>query len=466
MASLLGQTTKLAPDYAPAWLQLADLHFKNGKLTEAEHAYRMRLELLPDDPYARLGLTRIAIQNGRNDEARKRVEELATENPGFPPGHNLYADILAAAGDDIRAARQRLLARAAGRFRQAEDPWLDELVDWCFDYETLCLRGSVDALSQHGDRGKSLFERAIQLRPDDLPAYEYLGNLYLDSGDPGMARDTYERGLSMAPGVKPSARFRASLSRSYRLLHQPSEAARIAREGLTQIGEEAELHEALAAALGELGELDAAADAMRDAVACNPGDPELHYKLAVALLADQRIDEAVEALHRSYELDPSFPSTLALLAKIEIDSGRWRKAVQYLEALYESNPDLPEARQKMAYCHLRAGVEAQDAGDLDAAEQHYRAGLAIDRDNAELPARLGALYLIQRRFADAIEPLEMFHHLQRDNPQSALFLGQAYAAVGRRDDARRILTEGVQVAEKAGNDVTARHCRDILERLP
>jgi HemY protein len=250
------------------------------------------------------------------------------------------------------------------------------------------------------------------------------------------------------------------------MLHQPLEAARIAREGLTQIGDESGLFDALSEALSELGERDAAVEAMRDAVTCNPGDPELHYKLAVVLLDVHRIDEAVEALHRSHKLDPALPSALALLAQIEIDSGRWGEAVRYLEALFESNPGLPEARQKMAYCYLRAGAEAQDGQDLDAAERHYLAGLVIDRENFELPARLGALYLIQRRFADAIEPLETFHRLQPNNPQSALFLGQAYAAVGRHDDARRTLIAGAQNAENAGNDVTARHCREILARLP
>ncbi|HTP84855.1 MAG TPA: tetratricopeptide repeat protein, partial [Alphaproteobacteria bacterium] len=75
------------------------------------------------------------------------------------------------------------------------------------------------------------------------------------------------------------------------------------------------------------------------------------------------------------------------------------------------------------------------------------------------------LYLIEGRFTDAVAPLEAYHRLQPDDPQTALFLGQAYAATGRREQARQILAEGVRLAERAGNTTTARHCREILDQL-
>ena len=97
--------------------------------------------------------------------------------------------MLTAAGDAERAAQERLLGVDSGRFREAEDPWLDELIAWCFDYGQLCVRGTVDSLTNHGDRGKSLFERAIEIRPAALTAYELLGNSYLDLNEPARARE-------------------------------------------------------------------------------------------------------------------------------------------------------------------------------------------------------------------------------------------------------------------------------------
>ncbi len=465
-AGLLARTTELEPTYAPAWLHLADAEFKRGRLADASRAYQERLALLPGDPYARLGLARIALQQGRRDDAREQLQQLVHDVPGFPPGHNLYAESLAADGDPKGAARERRLGVEAGRFRKADDPWLDQLIAWSYDYEQWCLRGTVDLRTGYGDRGESSFERAIQLRPDRLPAYELLGNLYLDLNEAAKARDTCERALRRTTGAKPTAKIYANLSRACLMLKQPTEAVRVAREGLVRVGEDFELCDALGTALSEVGEPEAAVKALRTAVACNPGDANANYKLAVALLAVRRLDDAVEALHQSLAANPTFPSTLALLAQIEIDSGRWQSAAQYLEPLFASNPELPEARQKMIYFHLRAGLEAEKNGEVAAAERHYRAGLAIEPNHAELQRRLGVLCLVQRRFADAVAPLETFRHLQPDDAQSALFLGQAYAAVGRREEARQVLTEGAQLAEGAGDAATARHCREVLQQLP
>jgi HemY protein len=466
MAEWLTRTVRLDPTYAPAWLHLADLEFKRGRLADAERAYQARLALLRGDPHACLGIARVALQQGRRDEAREQIERLVKEAPEFPPGHNLYAEILATDGDALRAKKERWLGRETGRFREAADPWLDELVAWCFDYEQLCIFGTVDFQTKHGDRGKSSFERAIQLRPDGFTAYSLLGTLYLDGKDPATAREIYEQGLRNANGAKPPALYYVNLSRAFRELKQPADAVRVAREGIAQVGEQFELYDALGTALGDLGEREAAVEALRTAVARNAKDANANYNLAVALLAVHRLDEAVEALRRSLALHPTFPSTLALLAQIEIDSGRWQDAAQYLQPLYESHPEMPQASQMMVYWHLRAGSAAENNRDFAAAEQHYRDGLAIERNHAELQSRLGTLCLIQGRFADAVAPLEELRRLQPGNAQGALFLGQAYAAVGRRDEARQILLEGVQVAERAGNTTTAQHCREILEHLP
>jgi predicted Zn-dependent protease len=110
-------------------------------------------------------------------------------------------------------------------------------------------------------------------------------------------------------------------------------------------------------------------------------------------------------------------------------------------------------------------MAAEKQKDQVAAESHYRDGVSIDRNQPELQVRLGTLFLLQGRFADAVGPLEEYHRLQPENPQSSLYLGQAYAAVGRRDDARRVLTAGAAIADRQGNAQTANFCREILRQL-
>jgi predicted Zn-dependent protease len=142
------------------------------------------------------------------------------------------------------------------------------------------------------------------------------------------------------------------------------------------------------------------------------------------------------------------------------------EAYDFLKPLYDSNPGQPMARQLLARYHLRLGNAAAEAQKANVAEEHYRKGLTIEPDLPELNASFGVFLLLQRRLNDALEPIESYHRLRPEDPQASLFLGQLYAQLGRIADARRILTEGRKLAERAGNTATANHCREILEHLP
>jgi len=463
MAHWLTKSTELAPDYAPAWLRLGDLSFKTGQLDLAARAYRTRLALLPGDPYANLGLARIALQRGDRAEARTTLQRLVEAAPEFSSAHNLYAELLSADGDATGAARERARGSEAGRFREADDPWIEELMTWCFSYETLCRRGTVDVLTKHPAHALALFKRAIDLEPRQAAAYELLGNLYVDLGKLDTAREIYTEGLARAGRDAAATKLFVGLSRVWLRLKRPADAARVARDGLKHADGDAELEHALGLALGQLGETSAAVEALRSAA--RTGDARTNYDFAVALIAVRQLDEGIEALHRSLTLEPTFPETLALLAQIEIDSGRWRAAGQYLQPLYAAHPELPEARAQMASYYLQCGIEAEKKGDVAEAEKSYLSGAAIDATRADLQLRLGALRLVQRRFAGAVAPLEVCHRLEPDNAQAALYLGEAYAASGQRQPACQVLNAAIEAADRSGNAMTAAHARALLRRV-
>lgn len=465
MEASLMKTTQLAPHYAPAWLTLAGLQFKTGQREIAERNYQKRLSLLPGDPHARLWLARIKLQAGQTDEARRLIEQLLKDTPEFSSAHNLYADMLEKAGDTKGAGRQRWFGRETGRFREAEDPWLDELKNWCFDFEQLCAFGTVELQTGHPDRAKAYYDRAIKVRPGDTAGYELMGALYLKQNDPAKARDILEQSLSQLKNSKPSISYYLGLSQAYRDLKQTAEAVRTAREGLRQIGENLELYSTLGTALSDLGRQDEAIAAFHQALVLNPNDAETNFNLGLLLLNLERPDEAIAALKRSLTLQPTFPKALSLLSRLELDAGHWEAAEAYLRPLLESHPEMAEARQMMAYWYFRAGSAAEAKSDSAGAERHYRDGVELNPNNPDLQVNLGVLCLVQGRFVDAITPLEAYHRLKPDNAQSCLFLGQAYAATGRGDDARRVLTEGIAIAEKSGSKTTADHCREILQHL-
>lgn len=464
LTALLQETLGLAPDYSPARLQLANLQLKSGEPEAAARNYRQRLEALPGDPYARLGLVRLALQAGRTDEARALLEQLLQDAPTFSTGHNLYAEILAAAGDAAGAARHRWLGLETLRYREAADPWLDELQGWCHDYDRLCVLGTLELQTENLDRAEALFARAIKLEPGNPQAYELQGSLFFKRKDPAKVRDLLEQALPRL-NAKKSPAFFITLSQAYRQMKEPAEALRVARLGLAQAGEQPELYDTLGQVLADAGRHEEAVAAWQTGLAKNPGDAGMNYHQARSFLALQRLDDALAALDRSLTLQPTYLPTLLLRGQIELESGHLEAAAQYLQPAFGSHPEDPRARRLLAEWHRQMAAAAEAKNDPAAAEQHYRDGLLVDGDHAESLISLGVFYLVHDRFPEAIPPLVSYHRVQPENVQGCLFLGQAYAAAGQRDQARAILEGGLQLAEKNGQTTLARHCRRLLEQL-
>lgn len=464
MAELMRETLALAPDYSPAHLHLGNLQLKAGDFDGAERDYRLRLALEPRDPYARLGLARLALQRKRTDEARTLLEELLKDAPNFSSAHNLLAEILTAAGEAERANRHRWLGVETFRYAEPADPWVDELSSWCYDYERLCVLGSIESMRENREGARALYERAIGLNPEALDAYLLLSVLHFRQEQPLEARDLLEQARSRVTVANPTALF-VQLSRAYRLLQQPAEAERVAREGLAQASDSAELLETLGLALADLKRHEEAVNAYRTALRRNLNDASLNYNLAVSLLSLGRLDDVLEALDRSLTLQPTFPPTLVLRGRIEMAAGHWEKAEEYLRPVFESHPENAEARTLLAQWHQHQGEQAEAGNELTLAEQHYRDGLAIDPTSARLQLRLGLFYITRARFADAVAPLETYRRLSPEDAQGCLLLGRAYAALGRRDEAREMLASGARLGDAAGNARIADICREALRRM-
>lgn len=466
MEALLREVVRLDPDYAPAWLQLGELTLKTGRMEEAARAFRRRLELKPADPDGLLGLARLALQDGRRPEARRRLEAVVRDEPRFSPAQNLLAEVLAAEGDEAGAAKHRHLGNTGLRYFEAEDPWLDALTASCLDPSRLRVLATIEFQIERGDRGVALMERAVRLAPEDPDGYAVLGDLFIKLGDGARAREALQECLRLATSGKPPAvMVYVNLSHALRLLKQPEECLQVLRRGLEQHRDAFELFDEAGIVLGDLGRMEDAVEAFRRSIAGNPGDPNANFNLAVALLRLGRRSEAYAALEQSLTLKPNFPQSLTMLGRLELEEGRMAEAEKHLRQLYSTHPHVPEGRRMLAEWELRMGLAAERRGELASAEKHYRAGVEIDPGNPRLQASLGSVLLLQERADLAVAPLEAFRRLEPANPQAALFLGQAYARLGRRAEARTVLTEGAEQADRAGNASTAAFCREILQQL-
>lgn len=461
--SLLEETLERAPGYSPAVLRRADLRFKTGDLHGAAEDYRRRLTLVPGDPYARLGLVRIALHDGRSTEARRMVEELVQDTPNFATAHNLYAQLLEAE-DDERARWHRWLGTETLRYVAPADPWLDELQSWCYDTTRLCVQGSVEALRENPHGAAALFARAIEIDPTALDAYRLLAGVHFENQRPAEARAVLEQARAAVTENDLTLLF-TDLCRAHRELDQPEAALRIAREGLAQKPDSPELLEALGLALADLERHADAIDAYQEALTRKPNDASINYNLAVSMLASRRLDETLAALDRSLVMQPTFPPAMLMRGRLEMAAGHLAEAETYLRPVFESHRENAEARRLLAEWHWRMGTAAEQRSDAIEAERHYREGASLDSSYAEVQASLGLFLLLRSRHAEAIAPFENYRRVLPESAPGCLFLAQAYLGVGRLEEGRELLERGAELGDRSGNTRTANACREILRRL-
>ena len=87
------------------YLELGDIYFQKGNLTEAEECYRASLQRDPQDIDARAHLGQCLLREKRAGEARPILQQVCAENPKHDYGHSLmaYAETLAALGETDNA---------------------------------------------------------------------------------------------------------------------------------------------------------------------------------------------------------------------------------------------------------------------------------------------------------------------------------------------------------------------------
>lgn len=78
---------------------------------------------------------------------------------------------------------------------------------------------------------------------------------------------------------------------------------------------------------------------------------------------------------------------------------------------------------------------------------------------------LGRLYLEQRKFEQAVQPLERACALQQDYAAAMVCLGDAYAGAGKTDEARKTFTHAKEVALAQKHDGLAEEIQEKIDFL-
>ena len=251
--------------------------------------------------------------------------------------------------------------------------------------------------------------------------------------------------------LDPYSFLRAGMANEHTGNHQGAERAY--RRGLELAPNDAELHNALGWTLFQEGRsADAVAEYQR-ALAAQPNHAKAHNNLALALVELGRPAEAVGHFQASLAIEPK--------AEIYSDLGfAFEQLGKPQEALASYRTAL-ELDPQCASAHLNLAVTAVRAGDLTAAEAHYRSALP-GRPTAETHNGLGYVLRRQGRSEEAIAEFRKAVDIDPHFTPAYNNLADALEQAGKLDEAaesyRRALAEKPSAA---GYSALARVLREL-----
>jgi eukaryotic-like serine/threonine-protein kinase len=168
----------------------------------------------------------------------------------------------------------------------------------------------------------------------------------------------------------------------------------------------AEAHAALGFAKHYNWDWSSAEQELKRAIELNPNYAYAHECYSSYLLTRGRVEEAIEEANRAQELDPF---SLAISAK--------------------------------------RGFILENARRYDEAIEQLRRVIAMDQNNYQAHWFLGHTYAASGRFAEAIAASERAAAISR-TPGALGFLGMSYGLAGRKDDAKKILNELLELKNR------------------
>jgi tetratricopeptide (TPR) repeat protein len=207
-----------------------------------------------------------------------------------------------------------------------------------------------------------------------------------------------------------------------------------------------------------------------------PRDPEVLYVLTHAYS-----DLSASAARELATTAPTSIPALEMDADANEQQGKWDQAEKDYRKILEQNPRYPgihfrlarlllskpspppdfaeqakkELQQELEIDPANAGAEyvlgelARQAADYSAAVQHFSKATQLETNFADAYLGLGMSFLAEKKFNEAVTPLEKAVKLQPANPAGHYGLATAYAHTGRKEDSDREFALQQQTADRA-----------------
>lgn len=399
------------PQFANAYVQLADLLVANGNHVEAAVLQQQALEVA----FAQAATPRVA----------RTLPGLGSQTPNADLLHSFGSDVdLTGADSDPQAQADRLLGELA-----AEGGDLFSLSDGS---GVLNLLTRVAQTTGDVDRAIDLFQQVLeQGRREGWTAtvlaqyYKGLGDLYLARGLPVLAAEAYRNAISL-DSWWPQPHL--GLARALESMGQYEQELAHLQNAVNVAPGYVEAQVALADFYARRGEDATALELYRATAAAHPGNPRATLALAQAWQGQQLFDEAERVYRRALALTPGHSEAYVDLAALLLEQARYQEAEPMLLAALETN-------QRNMNAYMQMGILAQRQGNPQQAVEWFKRAARVRPTNQ--PVNLVLVDLLQRYGHYALSLTYLVDALTQQPTNLEMVLRQARAQrnLGRTGDA-------------------------------
>ena len=282
-------------------------------------------------------------------------------------------------------------------------------------------------LSRHGQRTEAVvfWQKCITVDPNYFNAHRGLAMVALDRGEYEQAFEHYRT----AAWIRPEA------------------------EGI---------HAKMGEALVGLGRYDEAIREVQEEIRISPQSATAYFLLGQAYLKQKAYEKAQSHYEKALELNPKYTNACYGLARVFVGLKQPDKAREYQAKFQrfraEDNQSayddrnmgtadyLASARASVAQALLDAEKLYRGMKDFNRSEALLQRAVVLDPNKPECFERLGLLYSMTNRFAEAVRQFERMSEIQPNNPRCYLNIGTISIRLGRFGQAESAYQKVIVVA--------------------
>jgi protein O-GlcNAc transferase len=241
-------------------------------------------------------------------------------------------------------------------------------------------------------QAEACYRQVLAAQSDHADALHLMGVLAQQAGRHDLAVDLIGRAIE-ENGKNPA--YFCNLGDALRDLGNLDDAVAACRQAIRMKPDFAEAHSNLGLALKGQGKLDQAITACREAIRIKPAFAEAHFNLGNALRAQGKLDEAVDACRQAVRVKPGSAKAHCNLGAALCDQGNYDDAIAACGEAIRIKPNLTEAYSAL-------GTTLRRTGQSDFAVAAFREAFRIKPNDAGVHCNLGLALRDVDRLDEAI----------------------------------------------------------------